>query len=173
MSITDELREYAEEQIEWLNMPKVHYRKLLEIADRIDAEHEKQCAESWMRGHDAWAAIDRSDEMAEHGWIRLPVDADGKYVHIDDVMEWPDGETFEVVGIGDGVLFYFDGSSELTDWTGASTKRHHKPPTAEDVLTELTDEVWNRCCNGMTASDSGIHELVTEYAAKLQLKEDA
>ena len=39
MSITDELREYTEKQIKWLDMSKVHYRKIFAIADRIDAEH--------------------------------------------------------------------------------------------------------------------------------------
>ena len=110
----------------------------------------------------------------EHGLVRLPVDADGVPIHIGDVMEWPTtGETFEVVGLGDGVLFYVEDGEERADWTEASTKRHYTPPTVEDVLREFTDEVWNRCCEGATASDSGIDELVAEYAAKLRLAGDA
>lgn len=114
-------------------------------------------------------------ELAEHGLVRLPTDADGVPIRVDDVMEWPTtGETFEVVGIGDGTLFYIEDGNELADWTGASTKRHHHEPTVEDVLREFTDEVWNRCCEGATASDSGIDELVAEFAAKLRLAgEDA
>ena len=46
-------------------------------------------------------------------------------------------------------------------------------PTVEDVLREFTDEVWNRCREGATASDSGIDELVAECAAKLRLADDA
>ena len=38
MSITEELREYVKEQISWLDASKVHYRKLLAIADRIDEQ---------------------------------------------------------------------------------------------------------------------------------------
>ena len=71
------------------------------------------------------------------GWAALPRDADGAPCHIGDVMEWPGGETFEVVGIGDGTLFYLDGdcATEMSaDWTGASTKYHHKPDTWERII---------------------------------------
>lgn len=67
-------------------------------------------------------------EVSER-FIELPVDADGEAIHVRDVMEWPiTGETFEVVGIGDGTLFYIenDGVYALADWTDASTKRHHQ-----------------------------------------------
>ena len=105
----------------------------------------------------------------EHGLVRMPKDADGVPIRVGDVMEWPTtGETFEVVGLGDGVLFYVEDGEERADWTEASTKRHYTPPTVEDVLREFTDEVWNRCCEGATASDSGIDELVAECAAKLR-----
>ena len=108
----------------------------------------------------------------EHGLVRLPTDADGEPIHIGDVMEWCDsGETLTVEGIGRDVLFYIDG--ENAEWTAARNKRHHHEPTVEDVLREFTDEVWNRCCEGATASDSGIDELVAECAAKLRLAGDA
>lgn len=165
MNITDELREYAEEQIKWLNMPKVHYRKLLEIANRIDAEHESKVgctADEW----DYW----------ESTHVELPKDADGEHVHIDDVMEWPTtGETFEVVGIGDGTLFYIDDGSEKADWTGASTKRHYKPPTVEDVLRDMhmkLDEVTALYVGEAIDSDERDRDearIFAEYAAKLQL----
>ena len=166
MSITDELRKEARGfgSFAYTSQQAEH---LTAIADRIDAEHEKECSEAWMRGHDAWAAIDRSDEMAEHGWIRLPKDADGEPVRIGDVMEWPTtGETFEVVGIGDGTLFYVKDGSEMADWTGASTKRHHKSPTVEDVLREFLED-WR----ASTMADGD--DIIAKYATKLQLKEDA
>ena len=108
----------------------------------------------------------------EHGLVRLPTDADGEYIHIGDVMEWPYGNgEFIVEGIGGNTLFYIDKDSNECEWTAAGDKRHHHEPTVEDVLREFTDEVWNRCCEGATASDSGIDELVAECAAKLMLKE--
>ena len=110
-------------------------------------------------------------------YMPLPVDADDVPIHVGDAMEWCDsGDTLEVIGIGDDTIFYIDRESDRTyaEWTAARNKRHHHAPTVEDVLQELTDEVWNRCCEGATASDSGIDELVAEYAAKLRLAgEDA
>ena len=101
-------------------------------------------------------------------YVALPVDADGVPIHVGDVMEWCDsGETLTVEGIGSDALYYIDG--ENAEWTAARNKRHHHAPTVEDVLREFTDEVWNRCCEGATASDSGIDELVAECAAKLRL----
>lgn len=58
------------------------------------------------------------------------------------------------------------------DWEHWLNKNEHlfmPKPTVEDVLREFADEVWNRCCEGATASDSGIDELVAECAAKLRL----
>ncbi|MEE1210295.1 MAG: hypothetical protein U0K60_09685 [Parafannyhessea umbonata] len=106
----------------------------------------------------------------EHGLVRMPVDADGVPIHVGDVMEWPYGNgEFIVEGIGGNTLFYIDKDSNECEWTAAGDKRHHHAPTVEDVLREFADEVWNRCCEGATASDSGIDGLVAECAAKLQL----
>ena len=114
MSITDELREYANTRI------SPNKGMLTAIADRIDAEHEKECAKSWMRGHDVWASVGNDDKMAELGWMRLPKDADGELVHLGDVME-VESMTFRVASIdygqhpdiGDGMfwmLWNADGS---------------------------------------------------------------
>lgn len=167
MSITDELREYANTRI------SPNKGMLLAIANRIDAEHEQQCAESWMRGHDAWAAIDRSDEMAEHGWIRLPKDADGEYIRVGDVMRLGSVERdLTVLGFGvpdasghDYGVYVLDGD-EYT-WYNAIFLRHYHAPTVEDVLTEFgIDWEHESDCEDRAA-------LLKEYAAKLQLREEA
>ena len=119
------------------------------------------------------------ENMAESGWVRLPVDADGVPIHVGDVMEFTydppqDQPLFEVSGFGaDGTLFYA-ARSEVAPRkvTNATVVRHHHAPTVEDVLREFADEVWNRCCEGATASDSGIDGLVAEYAARLRLAGD-
>lgn len=121
----------------------VSYRKLLSIADRIDRE-----------------------------LVELPKDAHGEYIRVGDTLDGY-GKTIEVVemryGRGGLVLISRDGSGYADTFAFA----HHHKPTVEDVLREFTDEVWNRCCEGATASDSGIDELVAEYAAKLRLADDA
>ena len=174
MSITDELRTEARGFGDYIYTSE-QAEHLTAIADRIDAEHEKMLVEM---GNTCYFYDKKENEcmcfkvggyekwLAGHGWIRLPKDADGEYVYIDDVMEWPNGETFEVVGIGDGTLFYIDDSSEQADWTGASTKRHHKPSIVEDVEDVLREflEDWR----ASTIADGD--DIIAEYAAKLQLR---
>ena len=99
--------------------------------------------------------------------VELPKDKDGVPIHAGDTLDGY-GKTIEVVemryGRGGWVLISRDGSGYADTFAFA-----HHAPTVEDVLREFTDEVWNRCCEGATASDSGIDELVAECAAKLRL----
>ena len=103
--------------------------------------------------------------MAEHGWVRLPVDADGVPIRVGDVMEWPDCYTAEVVGIGDDRFFYVD-DCLMYAWT--NDKIHHHAPTVEDLLAEFA----NRVCNSGHQWGLDADTTIAEYAAKLQLKED-
>ena len=156
MSITNELREWASTKV-----PYGYGYQLLAIADRIDTEHK----------HAIGYVDDRDSEtMAENGWGKLPKDANGKYIHIGDIMEWPSGETFEVIGIGGiggDTLFYIDNDDSIVaDWTRASNKRHHKQ-TVEDMLTEFAAKLIER-----SELTNGTAQTIAEYAAKLQLKED-
>ena len=154
--ITDELREWTRTHTVNCSDNRI---ALVAIADRIDAEHEMELRDT---GDDIVRDV-------KHEWIRLPKDADGVPWHINDEFE-VDEVIAHVNGIGDNRLFYID--NDGMQWTRADNKRHHHVPTIEDVLQEFTDEVWNRCCGGATASDSGIDELVAEYAAKLRLAGD-
>ena len=171
MSITDELRKIAT-KTECANgrCEKLYRGDLEHIADRIDAEHERQCAESWMRGHDAWAAIDRSDEMAEHGWIRLPKDADGVPIRVGDVLT--DGEykfkVFELAAFGDGSwsIRNEDGNA----WAACDVTHHHEP-TVEDVLWEFAS-AYDRI-GGEDDEHQKYLNLIAEFAAKLRLAGDA
>lgn len=172
MGITDELREWANDNTDQTmcmsSMPPKHYvhgvlEQLLAIADRIDEEHEEAIQQALM---DEGGVPMTDENMAEHGWVRLPKDADGVPVRVGDVMEWfATGETFKVVGIGDGVLFYFKDGIEQADWTRASTKRHHKPPTVEDVLEELLRE-YDRDDSELTDG-----EIIEMFAKRLKLAE--
>ena len=159
MSITKELRKW------WVRkfpvMDKELHEDFTAIADRIDAEHESACAEAYGNG-----VMSVPIALDESQWVQLPKDADGEPIHIGDVMEWPTtGETFEVVGIGDGTLFYVEGDDDaLADWTGASTKRHHHASTVEDVLREFAVRVAGDECMTMRT------DVIAEYAKRLQLK---
>lgn len=124
--------------------------------DRLKAERDSMAAAlDAAQGEHAYAP--------ESHYMMLPKDADGVPIHVGDVMEWPTtGETFEVVGIGDGTLFYVENGSECADWTGATTKCHYHTPTVEDVLCELLNEYRD---GGCVLEE----ERLSEYAAKLRL----
>lgn len=130
--ITGELREYA--TVAWEPWPEARDR-LYQMCDAIDSIHAQLERENAALK----AELDRVlGEQDNGGTMPLPLDMNGKPVHIDDVMEWPTtGETFEVVGIGDGVLFYVEDGNEKADWTGASTKRHHASDTWERIIKEV------------------------------------
>ena len=133
-----------------------------QLADRIDAEVA-----------DMQAFCDRLREAAESredvtlwgtDYIALPVDADGVPIRVGDVMDKGAVTCISDRGKGWEVVL-----NNL--YTYDTPSLHHHKTTVEDVLREFTDEVWNRCCEGATASDSGIDELVAECAAKLRLAE--
>ena len=163
MSITDELRKWG------YGFCGDTHEVVTAIADRIDAEHEKQCAESWMRGHDALATIDRSDEMAEHGWVRLPKDADGEYIHVGDVMESRTGlnlfPKFEVRAMRYDVDEWevFD---RLGDSYEPSGMRHYHAPTVEDMLWGLLGDIRP------DMEDEEAVPIVAAYAKRLRLADD-
>ena len=163
MSITDELREWAEDNTlkdrVLTTYPPQHavhgvLETLLRIADRIDAEHQK--------------AIRELNNLADSS-VLLPVDADGEYIHMGDRME--NGEL--VVRI---VLT--DGSWEPTGYTASTPNqlhehychdiRHRHAPTVEDVLRECVAAYMDTPLDELNEG-----EFFAEYAAKLRLAGDA
>ena len=176
MSITDELREYAGSF--YLFRYKDVREKLDAIADRIDQEADEEAARKYLAGFDeGFASADdwmnmNEDDLSKHGWVKLPVDADGVPIRVGDVME----------SKGSGLLFgkaSFEVRSMRCDECGwevydrlgdryaPSLLRHYHAPTVEDVLTEFgIDWEHESDCEDRAA-------LLKEYAAKLQLREDA
>ena len=159
MSITDELRGWAN----GFAMTRKHYElQLLAIADRIEAEHEEAIQQALI-GEGGVPATD--ENMAEYGWVRLPVDADGEYIHIGDVMDGtcPSGKHVNgtVNAIGDGVFWLSNVQFSLKP----DYMHHHNAPTVEDVLSEMLDAVDD--------DRYGQDRIIAEYASKLRLAGDA
>lgn len=152
MSITDELRKWAR----GLNTYNRDELQVLAIADRIDVAHEKALSQAYM-------------DVSDSEWVRLPKDANGEVIHLGDVVMLPDWplnhhEVINLVYARDGwAIISRHGSIEASEHTV-----HVKPekPTVEDVLREFAQRVTGREC--MTARP----DVLAEYAAKLQLKED-
>ena len=178
MNITDELREWAKDNtlqdIVLTTYPPQHavhgvLETLLAIADRIDAEHESKVGCT----ADEWA-------YWESTHVELPKDADGEYIHIGDVMVSKDGNLHKVDSLTrNPIWFDYEWSIRLAllnDGVGAGslvryrpdTLRHYHAPTVEDVLREMADR-----CYADEDEPRDRDAIVAEYAAKLQLREDA
>ena len=181
MSITDELRG-------WMNDNYPAWKKLRtgvsDQLDHIDAAHEEavqhEHESAYDAGYDAgfasaddWCA-QHEDAMAEHGWVRLPKDANGEVIHLGDVVMLPDWplchhEVINLVYAHDGwAIISRHGSIEASEHTV-----HVKPkkPTVEDVLDEFAS-AYDRI-GGEDEEHQKYLNLIAEYAAKLQLRGDA
>lgn len=160
MSITDELRKWAEnntlrDRVLTTYPPQhaVHgvLETLLRIADRIDEAHK----------HAIGYVDDRDSEtMAENGWVRLPKDADGEYIHVGDVMAYADNtKPMEVVALVPPAVFLTEDGPRYADMC-----RHYHAPTVEDVLRELVEAYMDTPL--YDCSDEV--EFFAKYAAKLR-----
>lgn len=184
MSITDELRTEARGFGDYIHTSEQAHR-LLAIADRIDAEHQKAMDEwkakhgqMWLKGYKECHAelLDGNETLASDlescGWVRLPKDADGRYVHIGDVMSYADNtKPMEVVALVPPAVFLTDDGPRYADMC-----RHYKPPTVEDLLRDMhmkLDEVTALYVGEAIGSDERDRDearIFAEYAAKLQLR---
>ena len=152
MSITDELRDYFGKS---KGMFTDH---VLAIADRIDAEHEA----ALLNVH--------TDLMDASGWVRLPKDADGEYIHIGDKLVDKDDKLVKQAIVK--CILYNEEGCAVSDidphgcWYDTSLLRHYHAPTVEDVLREFANE----CLTYATCvDDHEVTDAIELYAAKLRL----
>ena len=121
-------------------------------------------ADDWLAQHE--------DAMAEHGWARLPRDADGEPIHVGDVMDSRvdylfDGKPFTV-----RALVLCEDGWEVADGRFGNryepdSLRHHHAPTVEDVLREMADR-----CYADEDEPRDRDAIVAEFAAKLRLADE-
>ena len=162
MSITDELREYA---LGWDEGNRVR-RDLTAIADRIDAEHERDV--TMARGE----AVTELGHKVVSEYVKLPVDADGVPIRVGDVLTMQllfGGESkplvvdrMELSHGRDGDLWCVALDTDKECWNQPSLMRHYTPPTVEDVLREFAEGL------GVPVADS----YIAASAAKLRLAGD-
>ena len=145
-SITDELRCWYKDRMFMGN----GWQELDNIADRIDAEHERMIGE-W----DYW----------ESTHVELPKDADGVPIRVgDEVVDELDESTAprKVTSLylaNDGWWVYIGGVGRRPD-----RYSHHHAPTVEDVLREMADR-----CYADEDEPRDRDAIVAEFAAKLRL----
>lgn len=129
--------------------------------------------ETWGKGYDmgfdaGYASaddwfVDHAEELAEHGWIRLPVDADGVPIRVGDWITGKWDAKAKVVAVTSDEVYWWE--PDGCHWCHASEVRHYHEPTVEDVLREFA-----KCWDDPAHYAKG--ELVEAFAAKLQLRED-
>ena len=148
---------------------------LLDIANHNDAAHKREITEQ----KDLVTAYTKSLTEKDN-WMKLPVDADGKVIHVGDRLtcDFYDGKIITVLGFGvsnngdQGIFAYND---DEYCWFNTSFFHHSEPTIVEDVLWDFTRDWCNSACTGdMTnaARDVARTNVIAEYATKLQLKEN-
>ena len=161
MSITDELREYAHDNIRVGRVVTGGLDDLLlAIADRIDAEHEVVlkalvCAQA---ERDEYLDSIRLWEFKCSSMVELPRDADGEPIHAGDELETDNGKRFKVKFLTVNECEWLINSE---GWH-PSFCRHYHAPTLEDVLRELLIK-WED-----TPTSEGVEGIISECAAKVR-----
>lgn len=192
MNITDELRTWADVTLHAGMSVKTIRDQMLNIADRIEAAHTVAVNTAYDDGvregradvaDNDWLARNES-EMAEYGWVRGPIGADGKtmtkeHMVVDDggnvgvIIEtrFNDSNWFVLVDFGKG-------RSDRFVWFMPKSLTHYHKPTVEDVLREFAQEMNENL--GMYTSEAidadewrdADAKTVEKYAAKLRLTDD-
>jgi len=81
MSITDELRKWGEDYLDFGNPPSEEFNNdFLSIADRIDKAHEKAKTATWQTAYSQGV----HDKTIPDGYIELPKDSNGAYIRPGD-----------------------------------------------------------------------------------------
>lgn len=167
MSIADELREVARTRANPELYVVVEADTLFDIANRIDEEHEKAMGEQFESLTIGMEPM-TDENMAEDGWVRLPVDGDGKPIHVGDVItHLPDGIKELAPETVKRIVLSKDEQRIVTEECSYSMPkflRHYHEPTVEDVLREMCLEIDHRCERGGIDYD----ELFAEYAERIR-----
>lgn len=134
--------------------------------------------------------FDKMDEqqeaMAEHGWVKLPVDGEAPSKQLADWIERrglvtgpldADGELWHSGDMSDsnwGVIesiafengrWLVSGHDMSAPWIPADSIRHHHEPTVEDVLREFADAMSE-------THPMDVPACIAEYAQRIRLAGD-
>ena len=103
-------------------------------------------------------------EIAER-YVKLPLDANGEYIHVGDEVDFLGHSTVDAIG-KDGEVFIFASNWLDGVYAERACKLHHyHKPTLEDVLRDFAYELSKRQSSPETFDPK---ELYAEYAAKIR-----
>ena len=122
------------------------YNKLLAIADRIDEWNKADVRCEYTRGYTAGfdaasAEVESADELRERmerEYIKMPVDADGKVIHVEDEVELLDGsKRFKAEWLEwDGEDWVVHETIGYGAYHEPSSLRHVKPDSWERIIQD-------------------------------------
>lgn len=139
MSITDELRRWVgiyEHEVDCM-LTSRQATQLLEVADRIDAEHERMY-EALTIGMEPMT----EENMARNGWVKLPVDADGVPIHVgDEVKLEHSGKVTTVTNINYNEYGWQVYCAEGGGFDKDTRCRHVQPDTWERIIEDAANLV--------------------------------
>ena len=167
MSITDELRAWFKDRMFMAN----GWQEIHDIADRIDAEHERAMY-NMRREFEEWK------HTQDTCYVKLPKDADGVPIHIGDKVDSDHYEDGTVIGVHyfrapNGVVFeeiaVQPNGWDVATWRDPEEYAHHHEPTVEDVLREFAEKIIDSQIPNVHPT---YEEAIAEYAAKLRLAEE-
>lgn len=158
-----------------VEVPYKYGHQLTDIADRIDAEHQKAMAETYGNG-----VMSVPIALDESAWVELPKDADGEPIHVGDKVTCA-RSVWQVTGLRLTGLAWGVCCTIFNDHGGSGTNvyppcdlRHYHEPTVKDVLREVVT-----LCHNTWKKESAFHfydvddvmesDNIAEYAAKLRL----
>ena len=149
--ITDELREFARRVLdgyEYLDLPE----KIECIADNIDRDFAKALGETIAASYDV-----AKEEIEDGRWTALPVDADGRPVHMDDTVSYR-GTLWHVVAISHKGKVSLRAPGKQNTWAPAEHTHWHPDDTwdaierdmrsnleAGDDAAEWVPDLFSRC----------------------------
>ena len=170
MSITNELREW----IERYTISGERYRELIAIVDRIDAQAEKESEAAWRRGYERGeddAKFEDLDELRKEvqaDWIPLPVDADGKVIHVEDEVELLDGSNrFKAEWLEwDGEDWAVHETIGYGAYHEPSSLRHVKPDSYERIIQDALTIGWQNG-NWNEVASAEIHDRLVDRCRRL------
>jgi hypothetical protein len=149
---------------------------LKEELDRVHGEQEEAEHRGWTRGYDeGFASADdwlgqHEEAMVEHGWVRLPKDADGEYIHIGDRVE-NNERVVRIVLTDDSwePSVYIEKLPNVLHEHFCNEISHYHAPTVEDVLRDFGVDI----AHALDADqDATVPEaIIAEYAKRLTLVE--
>ena len=163
MSITDELREYADRLSDEAARKSEHgfspvAMKLEGIADRIDAEHESACAEAYGNG-----VMSVPIALDESAWVELPKDADGVPIHVGDT----------VYGCRSGMKMTISELRMTADGWSISTSRGYLTDaevthTRPDSLESIADELEGLSVDSMASDTNLLTSCALDLAKRIR-----